>query len=475
MNKFSLRTAELFREPLKSPARISKSPQISDPPRALRALASIVNNDLCHRCGTCVGICPTDALDIDYCEYPSIKNLTACTDCNLCVKVCPGDEFKAQEIASEFFDCQYDINDIHGFFTSAYLSHATDNRIRQEATSGGTVTALLVHLLESGAIDGAIVVSSDENILWKGKPILALSKEEILAATKSKYSIVGTNSVLKTIRNRDGRYAVVGLPCHIHGIQKARLLDKRICDRVVLTIGLLCHAAIEHDAFEVIWQSLGDYRNDAKKFISRVGKHPGTPHVVLADGSLMPVYFSKMRKFRPTSMDMINILYRLFTPARCLTCYDATAEFADIAVGDPWMKSPASDIDFYEGYSYVLTRNKKAQELLEKAEKEKALKLIPLNQTAARTCNRIMGKEKRLRAFRLLTTRKRQGLPIPNYGFLPSRPKFADRIHTELNLLSHLFCFAKKGRRLLLRIMLSPAGYPLLWLNHLRRKYIMKK
>ena len=116
--------------------------------------------------------------------------------------------------------------------------------------------------------------------------------------------------------------------------------DQRIRERVVLTIGLFCHAAIEHEAFEIIWDSLGAKKDRAVKFVSRIGKHPGAPHIELDDGSMHPVYFGNKRGFRPSSMEMINILYRLYTPERCLTCFDGLAEFADIAVGDPWMAPP---------------------------------------------------------------------------------------------------------------------------------------
>ena len=65
----------------------------NEPPRALRGLAKIIDGGLCHRCGSCIGICPTNVLELDRQDYPTIKSLSACTDCDLCVKVCPGDEF----------------------------------------------------------------------------------------------------------------------------------------------------------------------------------------------------------------------------------------------------------------------------------------------------------------------------------------------------------------------------------------------
>lgn len=447
----------------------------NDPPRSLTSLARIVDGGLCHRCGSCVGICPTIALGLDKQEYPIVSDLSACTDCNLCVRVCPGSEFPANRAAKSILGTIPPCEDMHGFFHRAYLSYAEDPQVRERSTSGGLITGLLISLLEQKLIDGAIVVSSDEKEPWKGRPTVARSPEEVLSATKSKYAISPTNIMLAEVRKTPGRYAVVGLPCQIHGLYKAAELDPRIKERVVLTIGLFCHAAVEHEPMEIIWEGLGYEKDEIARFLSRVGKHPGTPHVELKDGSLHPVYFPKAKGYRPSSMEILNILYRLYTPARCLTCYDSTAEFADIAVGDPWMAPPSDDIDFLQGYSFALARTERGIKALSKAKDAGGIALIDLDESLARRSNRMMGTEKRGRAFRVIETLRRQGRPIPEYGFTIPRGSGIDFLKTEMNILSHIFCFvrsdwANRMRPYLLKVSLSPLGYALLWLNAQRRR-----
>ena len=85
-------------------------------PRALRALSKIVDGGLCHRCGSCIGICPTGVLGLDYEDYPAVQNLSACTDCDLCVKVCPGDEFNLIEAYHSTFGVSPDVTSTHGHF-----------------------------------------------------------------------------------------------------------------------------------------------------------------------------------------------------------------------------------------------------------------------------------------------------------------------------------------------------------------------
>lgn len=440
-------------------------------PRALRGLARIIDGGLCHRCGSCVGICPTKVLGLDNEGYPQVSNLSACTDCDLCVRVCPGDEFDFHRHHRQMYGADGDEVGTHGTFRQGIIAYATDERVREHSTSGGLVTALLLDMLERKEIDGAVVISSDEETLWKGKPIVARTADEILGAMKSKYAITATNSVFAELREIPGRYALVGLPCQIHGFVKAAELDERLRERVVLTIGLFCHAAIEHEAFRVIWESLGERTKNARRFISRVGKHPGTPHLELGDGSLYPVYFGEKKGYRPTSIEMINILYRLYTPPRCLTCFDASAEFADIAVGDPWMAPPEDDVDFYQGWSFALVRSERAEALCSRLAAERKLGIKQLTTDETLRCNTLMAHEKRWRAFRVIETHRRQGKPIPEYRMRTPRHPLKHFIKTELHMLTHIFCFLPKLRARALRFILSNYGYTLLWLNEKRRAF----
>jgi len=441
-------------------------------PRALRGLSKIIDGGLCHRCGSCIGICPTSVLGLDEDDYPAVQNLSACTDCELCVRVCPGDEFDIREAYQNSFKKEVDVTSTHGHFEDSFISYATDPDIRERSTSGGLVTGILLSMLRRGEVDGAVVIVSDEKELWKGKPIVARTEDEILAAMKSKYAICPTNSVFGEIRNIPGRYALVGLPCQIHGYVKAAELDQRLKERVVLTIGLFCHAAVEHDALKIIWNSLGDKTKHATKYISRVGKHPGTPHLQMNDNSLYPVYFGGKRGYRPSSMEVINIVYRLYTPARCLTCFDASAEFADIAVGDPWMAPPHDGVDFYKGWSFGLVRTPRGQAAVAQAVADGSIINEAVTRREALACNRMMATEKRWRAFRVIETLRRQGRPVPAYGphgFRFPRQSGKQFVKTEIHMFTHIFCHLPKLRGYVLQATLSNFGYVLLWINSKRR------
>ncbi len=448
--------------------------EASDPPRALRSLAKIVDGGLCHRCGSCVGICPTGVLALDANEYPRIKNLSSCTDCDLCVKVCPGDEFNFREAYQELYQKDPDFEYTHGPFLKATVAHSLNPVLREHSTSGGLVTEILTHLLETKQIDGAIVIGSASDVLWKGKVFIARTPQDLLSAMKSKYAIAPTNSALEEVRRVPGRYAAVGLPCQIHGLIKARKLDAHLKERIVFTIGLFCHAAIEHEAFKVIWETLGEKGKQAVKFTSRIGKHPGAPEIQLADGSSYPVYFGSKKGYRPTSIEVINILYRLYTPERCLTCFDGLAEFADISVGDPWLAPPEDHVNFHQGWSFGLIRSQNGLKVSDQLVEARRIKDVVLTEKEALACNRMMATEKRWRAFRVIETHRRQGKPIPKYaepGFEFPQHKGLQFVETEAHMLTHIFCYLPKFRAVALRFMLGSGGYSLFWLNSLRRRF----
>jgi hypothetical protein len=171
-------------------------------------------------------------------------------------------------------------------------------------------------------------------------------------------------------------------------------------------------------------------------------------------------------------MEIINIVYRLYTPARCLTCFDASAEFADIAVGDPWMAPPHEGVDFYKGWSFALVRTERAKQVCANLLTDGRAVIEPVTRKEALACNHMMSTEKRWRAFRVIETLRRQGRPVPAYGqhgFRFPRQSGKQFVKTELHMFTHIFCYLPKLRPFVLRFFLGNGGYGLLWLNSKRR------
>jgi len=56
----------------------------------------VVNQETCTGCGTCVDVCPTEAIKI---ESEKAVITWGCTDCGACPRVCPEGAIKKQNVA----------------------------------------------------------------------------------------------------------------------------------------------------------------------------------------------------------------------------------------------------------------------------------------------------------------------------------------------------------------------------------------
>ena len=215
---------------------------------------------LCYGCGTCAGVCPNNAitmhLDREKGIYlPQIAR-NKCNNCGIHTQVCPWRFFKKEEL--DLHDKE--LNDkIIGNYLGCYLGYSVDPELRKIASSGGLVSALSIFGLEEKNIDGVLVTKMDEYPL---KPVsfIAKTKDEILSATGSKYTPIPANTALREILKEDGKYAVVGLPCHIQGIRKAEKINKKLNERIVLHFGLICSGNISLYGTNLLLKSLNRSR-----------------------------------------------------------------------------------------------------------------------------------------------------------------------------------------------------------------------
>jgi len=103
----------------------------------------------------------------------------------------------------------------------------------------------LLSLLNEKIIDGALVTRMGRDDPLKPEAFIATTKDELIDAIGSKYCPVPANVALNEILNSNfKKFAVVGLPCHIHGLRKAERLKKELREKIALHIGLFCSYGI---------------------------------------------------------------------------------------------------------------------------------------------------------------------------------------------------------------------------------------
>lgn len=270
-----------------------------------------------------------------------------CIDCGFCYEACPGSGFNYLEFNKRIFNSNLDRIDLNfGYYKKIYTGFSTDSYIRKMASSGGIVTSILTSLLEERVIDGAIVVGSKDKIAMNSKVLIAKDKQDIINACQSKYIITSNNKILKKLKQSQGKYAFVGLPCQIQGLRKAEVGRTWLKERIFLYIGLFCGFNLYPSATNFLLKKLGAKRDNIVQLDYRKGSMPGGFWVKDKWGK---EYF--IGKHGYTFLNM------MFTPERCRKCFDFTSEFSDISVGDAWEKNN-------NGWSRIIVRSEIGEDII---------------------------------------------------------------------------------------------------------------
>jgi coenzyme F420 hydrogenase subunit beta len=418
--------------------------------------------ELCTRCGTCRGVCPVNAIEKSS-EYYPILIKEKCIECGLCAKTCPGLLVPYRELYKSTFHMDSSGVDYCGHMINAYAGFSTRQEVREGGSSGGVATELALFLMESGRIDGVVVTKIDKDDPTKTTSFIAKNPQQIIQAQQSKYAISSVNEVLEEILKSSGRYAVIGLPCQIHGLRKALLHKPSLKTRIPYLIGLFCITTLEPHVISELMQINGIRLTDVADVRFREGKWPGKICAVLKDGRVRNLHYDNFKD------GAINYLVKLYSPHRCQLCIDGTAEFADIALADAWMKNPDKTFQ-YPSMSVIMTRTMVGQQLLDEAVAQKKITATVINRQDVFKTFYSLQKEKRNNALLRAERYRRAGKPAPDFqigGFLwTSKEKTRERIASMILGVGQ----NRIIRIALLRVLLSRCGLPLIWLRKFKKK-----
>jgi len=383
----------------------------------------VLENGNCHQCGICAGVCPTNAISIQ--QHPKkglfpVFERDACTDCDLCYITCPGEEFDWNALQEDTFGHIPADKDI-GYIREFWSGYTTMHDVRKSGASGGIVSAILIALLEKGEIDGAVVVKMDEEHPLQPKVYIARTREEVLEAQQSKYLPVPTAAIIKEILKEDGRFAVVALPCHIHGIRLAQQKMPRVKKRIVLQIGLICgfHPSFTNTTYLVRRAGVKNF-NEIKEIRYRDDTWPGGFNVIKKDGTNNMIH----------PVQEFFWAHAVFERERCTTCTDAVAEFADIVAGDEWRGDGVVREDYKAGWSYVFTRTEEGSRVVDDLVAEGILYVEPVDRNIAKLGMLPTVNLKKKLAYAHIRIRKFLGLAVPDYHNL--------KPHSQLKLKHYI-------------------------------------
>jgi coenzyme F420-reducing hydrogenase beta subunit len=306
-------------------------------------LVEVIRSGRCVACGSCVSVCPVDAISF----VDGVPKLTGkCTACGTCYTSCPRTDHDFSGIESEAMGrIRGDSEGINGVIKGAYAVRALDPELAGRVQDGGAATSLLLSMLDSGCV---VEAGRDEKKVWSPDPRLAKTRNDIIACSGTKYTSAPMLLALKEAEKKGEKVeGFVGTPCQIHALRRREKNKKT----GALAVGLFCMETFDYAKLMEYLNGQGVDPAKVEKFEIRSG-----------------MFIARRKGDAPFEVK-IKKLKELSRPC-CRVCQDYTSELADVSIGN--VGSPP-------GFSTVLVRTEKGEEALRHAEKRGLIEVKPLS------------------------------------------------------------------------------------------------
>lgn len=315
-------------------------------------------------------------------------------------KACPG-----AIVAPWPVNFEGDVHPSWGPYRQCSTGHATDDEVRFAGSSGGLLSALAIHALESGLVDAVVHVRGSEIQPTANDVTVSRDRAAVLAAAGSRYGPSAALAQLGQLLSLDERYLVIGKPCDISALRQLGTVDARVSRTFPFMLSFFCGGLPSAHGTEAIVRALGFAPEELTAFRYRGMGWPGTASATSADGRTATMsYEQSWGKFLSGRVQY-----------RCKICPDAVGGTADIAGADAWYggESGYPKFDQRDGRSLAMVRSAAGEALLQSALAAGTCTVTPLPITEVDLMQPAQARRKRLVRARLLAARiMRQPVPM---------------------------------------------------------------
>lgn len=186
------------------------------------------------------------------------------------------------------------------------------------------------------------------------------SIEEINQGAKTRYYPIEISQVVEFVKNNNGKYAFVGVPCFVKTIKRLALVDQDFCNKLKFTVSIFC-GHLKSAAFgeSLAWQ-LGVEPGNIQRidFRHKIPTLPANEYVIEITDNESKVHVSEMSKLRGKDWGM-----GAFRLKACDFCDDIVGELADVSFGDAWLDKYKPDS---KGTNLIIIRNEIINSIFEK-------------------------------------------------------------------------------------------------------------
>ncbi len=318
-------------------------------------LAKVLKGDLCTGCGACAGVSDSAiSMAIDARGYARpVQHAALSNDQEASVRqVCTGLSAAPWPQAS---GC----DDFWGPWHQVMSGHATDAAVRQGASSGGGISALLIHALETGLVDAVVQTGADPDQPTRNITRISETRADVLACYGSRYGPSSPLSAIGGLLDDPRRFAFVGKPCDVSALRLLAQRDARVDARFPVMLSFFCAGVPSLAGTDRILDRLGVKADDLAAFRYRGDGWPGYATATRRDGTVARMSYE----------DSWGSILSHHVQFRCKICPDAVGGAADIACADAWYGDENGYPLFEEtdGRSLIISRTSAGRALLDSA------------------------------------------------------------------------------------------------------------
>lgn len=319
---------------------------------ASRTIAEIVATDLCIGCGLCealtggrvkMAMTPAGSL------RPSPADGFTAREEALLVAACPG------AVAEARVEDGNSTDPVWGCYRFMARAWAGDPDVRYEAATGGVLTALGMHALDTGRVDFVLHVGADPQQPMRSRWVISETPESVRANTGSRYGPTAPLAGMAAALDRGQPFAIIAKPCDLGAVHSLSRSDPRVDELCTLRLALVCGGQSRLSKSQAVLDDFELDEDDLALFRYRGHGNPGPTAVETLDG----------RRFSKTYLELWEDEAGWDVETRCKFCPDALGEAADVAAADIWPGGAPTGED--EGFNGIIVRTAAGEELVASA------------------------------------------------------------------------------------------------------------
>ena len=367
-----------------------------------KTLRRIARGDLCAGCGACAGVFP-DKIGMEMAPpgflRPRQTAPLSTEEQAAFARFCPalGQRVEAQGRTDDI---------LWGPYLEMRTGWATDPELRFAGASGGALSGLLLHLLESGAVEAVVQIEADPGNPVANRTVVSLNRADLLAAAGSRYAPSAPLTRLMELVATGRRHAFVGKPCDVVALRALTEQRPEVAAAFPVLLSFFCAGVPSETGGRAVLSALGAEPEAVTRFRYRGQGWPGRATATLQDGSERAMSYH----------ESWGAILSKHVQHRCKICADGTGKAADLVCADAW----ECDADGYpvfdeaEGISLIVSRTDLGARILKEA--EAAGRIGTADFDVATLAAIQPGQRERRRALlaRLLALRL-AGRPVPRY------------------------------------------------------------